>query len=285
MTVHSIVVENGMVAVEVATGFGPRVVGLRPAGGDNLFAELGELGIDLGEGRRFSFHGGHRLWLAPEVPEVTYEPDDSPVETATGSGYVTVTGVIAGVEKTIRVQIVDGEPEVVVDHLVTNRGTGPIEAGPWAITQLRTEGVALLPLGTMNRDPRGLRPSTAVVGWPYTDWGGLEWDPASRVMHISGARQTPTKIGTSLARGWLAYALDGWIFAKYARPGRLPIDLGADAQVYANADFVELETLGAFVSLEPGESMSHREVWRVWAGSRDLSEAARIVDSWRPRGW
>ncbi|MFV9672187.1 MAG: hypothetical protein ACNYZH_03085, partial [Acidimicrobiia bacterium] len=50
---------------------GPRIVGLRVSDGENLFAELPELVIERPGGAPFRFLGGHRLWLAPEVPAVT----------------------------------------------------------------------------------------------------------------------------------------------------------------------------------------------------------------------
>jgi hypothetical protein len=275
------VIDNGLITVEVATDFGPRIVGLRPAGGENLFAELGDLGFDLDDGRRFSFRGGHRLWLAPEVPEVTYEPDDAPVEATVGPGFVQTTSSTGGVSKTVRVALAEDKAEIVVDHRVVNRGDETIEVAPWAITQLRTGGTALMPVGTEPPRPGRLQPSASVVGWSYTDWAGLEWDDDHGVVQVSGRRDFPTKIGTVLARGWLAYAIDGWVFAKYATVRQLSIDLGASGQVYVNKDFVELETLGAFVSLAPGESTSHSEAWRVFRASGDLTETAQQVESHR----
>ncbi|MFZ0491705.1 MAG: hypothetical protein WAM81_00745 [Acidimicrobiia bacterium] len=272
-------IDNKLITVQVATDFGPRIVGLRPAGGENLFAELGDLGIDLDDGRRFLFRGGHRLWLAPEVPEVAYEPDNVPVEVTAGPGFVETTSLSGGVSKTIRVAVAEDKAEIVVDHRVANRGDETIEVSPWAITQLRTGGTALMPVGSEPPEPDRLQPWASVVGWPYTDWAGLEWDDDRGVIQVPGRRDSPTKIGTVLERGWLAYVVDGWVFAKYATVGPLSIDLGASGQVYVNKDFVELETLGAFVSLEPGESTSHSETWRVFRASGDLTETTQQVEA------
>ena len=275
------VISNGLIAAEVATGFGPRVVGLRPAGGQNLFARLDDLGIDLENGRRFLFRGGHRLWLAPEVPDVTYEPDDGPVETTAGSGFVETASLVGDVLKTIRVELADDEAEVTVDHHLVNRGDEMIEVAPWAITQLRPGGTALMPLGSGGPEPGRLQPWASVIGWAYTDWSALRWDLEHGVVEIPDSRESPTKLGTALVRGWLAYVTDGWVFAKYVTAKPLSIDLGASGQVYANRDFVELETLGAFVSLAPGESASHRETWRVWRAPSDLAEIIEQVERLR----
>jgi hypothetical protein len=40
-------------------------------------------------------------------------------------------------------------------------------------------------------------------------------------------------------------------------------DRGAVAQVFVEDSFCELESLGSIVSLEPGSSVSHVEVWEV----------------------
>ena len=118
----TISIETERVGIDLATGFGPRVIALRPDGGDNLFAEFGDLGIDLPDGRRFLFRGGHRLWLAPEVPESTYEPDDDPVDAGGDDISAYATGHGQGVEKTIRVSVNRDAAVVTVDHFVTNRG-------------------------------------------------------------------------------------------------------------------------------------------------------------------
>jgi hypothetical protein len=272
-------IETGQLQLDLATRFGPRVTALRPAGGDNMFAELGDFGVDLPDGGRFVFRGGHRLWLAPEVLEITYTPDNDPVATSVNGCSASATGLTNGVEKTIRVEVDEDTAAATVDHLVTNNSDRSLEISLWAITQFRPGGTALLPLGRNPSDPAGLQASTRVVGWPYTDWSALTAGPGNDVLSIAGHRETPTKIGIALTRGWLAYLLDGWLFAKYAEVTESPLDLGATGQVYANAHFVELETLGPLVTLHPGASAQHREVWRVWPAPDTLSKTIDLVES------
>ena len=274
---------NGSLAVDVATAFGPRIMGLTPAGSTNLFADLGDLGIDLDGGRRYVFYGGHRLWLAPEVADITYEPEDGPVTVESASATrVVVAARIGDVEKAIDVTLEPDRSVAVIEHSITSRSPEPIALAPWAITQFRTGGTAILPYNAEPADEHGLQASHALVGWPYTDWDALSYDPSSRVIHVDGARATPTKIGTSLDRGWLAYVIDGWVFAKFAEPvARSNVDLGAQAEIYANASFVELETLGPLVMLEHGESVTHREMWRVEVAPASLSDVPDMVELWR----
>jgi hypothetical protein len=88
---------------------------------------------------------------------------------------------------------------------------------------------------------------------------------ADRCLLVGGNRDNPAKIGTRLDRGWLAYVNEGLVFVKWAdhRPGAVYPDRGASAQCYSGPDFVELETLGPLISLEPGESTEHQEFWRL----------------------
>ena len=70
------------VEVGVATRFGPRVMWFGRPGGENVLADLGDASLDAGEGRRYMLRGGHRLSVGPELPELTYQLDDEPVQTS-----------------------------------------------------------------------------------------------------------------------------------------------------------------------------------------------------------
>ena len=71
---------NGALTLWLTTGVGPRIIGLAPAGGENLLAVLPESNAYVTPaGRTYTFRGGHRLWHAPEHPERTYVPDDAPL--------------------------------------------------------------------------------------------------------------------------------------------------------------------------------------------------------------
>lgn len=59
----------------VTTSIGPRILGLALNGGENLFAELPDLALECPSKGAYHFHGGDRLWYAPEDPLRTYLPD------------------------------------------------------------------------------------------------------------------------------------------------------------------------------------------------------------------
>ncbi len=257
---------NGTVELRVATGFGPRITWFSEPGGDNVLAELGDLGIDLPDGRTYLLRGGHRLWAAPEVPEVTYEPDNDPVLVTESPSQLKLqqsASETVGIEKMIGVSLQDDS--AVLTHTLTNRAIHPLQVAPWAITQLGVGGTAIIPLRQDLADPHGYQPNVAIAIWPYSGVNDNPFLMHDRLLLVDGNRTTPTKIGTSLDRGWLAYSRNGLVFVKRSQhvDGGTYVDLDASAQCYAGADFVELETLGQFTSLEAGASVTHIESWEL----------------------
>ena len=272
---------NGEIELAITTSVGPRVIRLARPGGPNVFVELPNAVLECPGGGTFHLRGGHRLWVAPEVPPTTYLPDDEPVILQTGTDTISATTPAGDseVERTIRVSL-GTAGSIVVDHVVENRGDRSLSAAAWAITQLPPDGIAVLPQATETADPWGVQPNRSVVLWPYTDPGapGVEWTAASAL--IRGVEDPqPFKIGVENRRGWLAHWRSGELFVKWSRPHRDDadyLDRGASAQVYRNDRFIELETLSPLTVLAPGERIEHREVWRLHRASvesvSDLTE-------------
>jgi hypothetical protein len=84
----------------------------------------------------------------------------------------------------------------------------------------------------------------------------------------AACRLPPCKIGVSNPQGWLAYLLGEVLFVKRFTPQpNLPHpDSGCDTEVYCNDQFIELETLGALLVMQPGQSVTHIETWQVYTG-------------------
>jgi hypothetical protein len=244
---------------------GPRITGLR-IGGENLFVEVPDAVIERPGGAPFRLLVGHRLWRAPEIPEITYEPDDAPVRVVQDGATTTLRGVADpnGVVKEIAVTIGD-TGEILVDHRIVNTGTGAIETAPWAITQFPPDGAAVIPIPV--KSDGGYRADRSVVLWPYTDPGapGIGWGPDAVV--IAGGDGSKQKIGTSNTAGWLAYHRGDHLFVKWSSihdPALAYVDRGASIQVYRDHRFIELETLGPLRTVAAGASIGHRERWRVY---------------------
>lgn len=255
----------GSYDLSVATGFGPRLTLLRHADGPNVFVRLGpEVTLEAGQLGVFRFRGGHRLWASPEVPEVTYAPDDHECAVSYQEGVLRAEGAVdtAGFRKRLEVWA-DGD-QLVVDHRLTWVGDSPIMAAAWAISQVPTGGTALLPLG---RSEGGSvrQADRSLVLWPYTDPTDPRVYLQAGLAVVEALPGPALKLGAGPAPRRLGYLRDGWLFTKTvpaATANRYP-DRGAVGQVYTNGRFCELESVGPLVSLAPGSSVDHQERWRV----------------------
>lgn len=272
---------------------GPRITGLRVGDQENLFAELSGLAIERPGGEPFRFLGGHRLWLAPEVPAVTYLPDDEFVAFTHHDGHLRSRGAVDsnGIVREIDVSCNPIDGSVVVDHRIINVGDDPIETAAWAITQFPPDGATILPLAAEAIDDGGYQANRSVVLWPYTNPGaeGFRWSRDAVVLEgTSGPKQ---KLGAENRNGWLAYHHGSLLFAKWSSrydASHRYADRGASIQVYRDHRFIELETLSPIRRLERGDALHHREVWRVIEIGRldraDLADRALdILSEWDPR--
>lgn len=268
MSADTAAFDLGGAVVTVTTGAGPRILGYGRTEEESLFAILPDAVIEHPAVGRFRFMGGHRLWRAPEDPAVTYQPD---VEGATVQPIergVVLTGAADGDGIVREITLRRRGEAAVVDHVLHNAGPAPVEAAPWAITQLTIGGTAFLPQAIAPADPDRVRPNRHLVLWPYTDLAAREVSFAADTIRVE-ASPSPAKLklGWPNIRGWLAYALGGRLFVKWARPHddrAVYTDFGASAQCYRDARFLELETLGPLTTIAPGGTAAHREVWELF---------------------
>ncbi len=275
--------ENDALRLLVTRSVGPRVLALIPRGGENLFAELADLALSRPGRQDFYFYGGHRLWHAPEEPNRTYLPDDQPVEVEELPDGLRLSQLESanGIRKTIEVCLPKVGPRVYVTHLLANVGPWPISCAPWAITQLKVGGVAILP---QSQAPMGVLPNRALAIWPYTDLTSpyVRW--GNRYILVEARMTSPFKIGFPNPRGWLAYWWNGMLFVKRAtyEEGASYYDFGSSSECYCNSRFLELETLAPARRIECGQSVTHQEIWEVYRGAArphdetDVDELVRI---------
>jgi hypothetical protein len=257
--------EAGRYRLAVATTYGPRVVSLRLEEGPELFARLPEnVVIERPDSGVYRFHGGHRLWVAPEVPTVTYASDDHACEVTTSAEGFTVRAQsdLAGFVKEILVTTTGSR--LLVDHRLTNAGPAPVEAAAWSITQFPLGGTALMPVaGLETGDP--LQADASVIVWPYTNLADPRLSWIGRLALIEATVGPRFKIGSAPQPGRLGYHRAGYLFIKEvtASDGGAYPDRGAVGQIFVEDYFCELESLGPLALLKPGESLSHRETWEA----------------------
>jgi hypothetical protein len=274
--------ENKKIQLLVSRSIGPRILSLRFADGENLLAELPDFVIDCPGSGIFHAYGGHRLWHAPEQSNRTYLPDDSPLDIVpVENGYLVTQDVEAktGLQKSMEICLQGDQPKVVITHRLSNLSLWPVMCAPWAITQLKTGGVAVLP---QSCEETGLLPNRSLAIWPYTDLASPNVTWGRNTILVSAAMDTPFKIGFPNPRGWLAYWLNGTLFVKRAKYEAQSsyFDFGSSSECYCNDKFIEMETLAPISTIEPGGSVTHVETWELFGGidrPRDEKDVQSLV--------
>jgi hypothetical protein len=254
--------QGALGSVVVVTSVGPRVFASLPSDG-GLFAVLPDAGLDVPGGERFAFVGGHRLWAAPEVPEVTYRPDDRPCAVIELPDGVRAEAPPDGAGLARSIEVRASSAAWIVDHVIRNASEAPITVAPWAITQLAPGGVAGIRFAGSGS---GLQADRALVLWPYTrpdDPRIVLGADAVRIHAEPGSG--PLKVGVAADRGSLWYERGGERLEKTVAvdPSRPYADRGAVVQVYVHEAFCELESLGPLREVPPGGRAEHRERWML----------------------
>lgn len=269
---NNIRITNGTIEVIVTTDVGPRILHLSFVGERNVFRVLEEECGILG-GQDWHIFGGHRLWHAPEANPRSYCPDNDTVRfTPTTQGGVFSQSIefLTGIEKEIEIVMDPEGNHLTVLHRLTNRGVWPIELAPWALSVMDQGGMAIIPQEPYQSWSENLLPVRPLVLWGYTDMSDPRWRWGRKYVTLrqDPEKASPNKAGFGNSLGWGAYLLEGYLFVKYAPrlPGLPYPDMGSSFEVYTDHRFLELETLGPLVRLEPQKTIEHREDWFLFKG-------------------
>lgn len=259
-------IENRFFQMILSRSIGPRILSLKLHGQENILAELPEFTTALPDGSKYHFWGGHRLWVAPEQMPITYDHDDKPVEISKdGDDYLITKEVeqISGMQKSMRIKFDPNDPIIHIKHQLTNMGEQPIECAAWAITQLKTGGLAILP---QTKVDTGLLPNRSFSLWPYSNIKEEKVTWGNEYILLDADLKTPFKIGFPNQRGWLGYWIDNTLFLKntqFLQDGEY-YDYGSSSECYCCDQFLELETLGPKSIVNPGVSITHVETWKLF---------------------
>jgi hypothetical protein len=262
---------SGDVVLQMTLDVGPRIIHLGPADNNLFFVKERTKGMVGGD--EYRGHGGHRLWVAPEIPEITYYPENDPVdfylaeENRIGAASRTDD---RGIRREIEVTML-GEGKFEVVHRLRHVTDGePVLLAPWALSVMRAGGEAWMPGPERLSHEAQKLPSGTLVLWPYTDLSDprFSFDPEGVRIRQTDA-STPQKIGAWSAAGWAGYSVNGWTFKKSfgAPPMESLPDMGCNVEIFTRYDMLEVESLGSLMTLHPGESTEWVEHWHVFAGS------------------
>ena len=264
---------NDAVQLVVLTEVGPRIISFGFLADENEFYEVPEHSGKGGD-QIFRVYGGHRLWVAPEIPR-TYYPDNVPLTVGRQDEAVVFTAPPessppgTNLQKQIEIKLAETGARVTVTHRIRNLGDEPTEMAPWALSVMAGGGTAILPLPPRApMSPNRLLPEGVLALWSYTDLGDPRWKIGTKYVRLQQASNcegafTEQMGGIFNPLGWGAYFRRGHLFIKKTsveKMARYP-DFGCNFEIFTDAHSLELETLGPLRDLEPGQTAEHIEQW------------------------
>ena len=276
---------NAQAELIVTLDVGPRVISYRSASGKNIFKTFEDQLGGVGE-TQWLPRGGHRFWLAPEDPVLSYLPDNSPVAYRVLSDFEiqleNAPNEQLPIRKVLRLVLDPGSARVTLTHRAENCGCKPWVCATWGLTMMRPGGIEIIPLPPLGSWPRDLLPNRRMVLWPYTDTADPRWRWGRRFITLRQANAGPTKLGLVHCEGWVAYHNDRSLFLKTIacdRDARYPDD-GCNFETFTNAEMLETEALGPLIELAPGESTGHTENWELRDGIPVPPEDEENLANW-----
>ncbi len=254
-------IENKFLRLDYLTTTGPRIIGLHARGVEgNLFAETPDIHWTTPHHGEYYLRGGHRLWIAPEDLFYICPEDGMSVVEEKDKVVLRSSADASGLEKEISFRL--DENRVHLAHRITWHGDKPIEFAPWAITQLRLGGMAILPLSSSE----GLQPNRNLVLWPYSQIHDERFELHDDMILLNGQTAMQAfKIGNFNKNGWIACTLGKALFVKRfsISDSQTYPDMGCNIESFVKDVCIELETLGPLAKLNPTESVTHEETWEV----------------------
>lgn len=267
-------ISNGEIELVVTTDVGPRVIRYGFVGGQNLFKEFTEQSGKSGESS-WQARGGHRLWIAPEDPVLSYALDNSPIKAEIKGALIELTGGVepqTELQKQMIVRMAASGSDVEVVHRITNHAGKAREFGPWSLTMMAQRGVAIVAFPPRGTHPKDLMPTNPLVMWAYTDFSDKRWQFTKKYLMLrqDPKNPSPQKTGLFNSDTVAAYALGTDLFIKRstAKDARKQPDFGCSFETFTNDQFLELETLGEVSNVRPGGAVEHTERWSLHRGAR-----------------
>lgn len=202
---------------------------------------------------------GSTFWISPQSawnwPPVV-EIDGGFYATSVNGDHLLLSGPIsaalgASVDKDISVDA----GSCTITLLYTIKTTQSLSAAPWEITRVPRGGLAVFPAGTSMVNSSELTVSEAAAH--------VWLDDSTQTGVVSGG----PKIIADGSGGWLAYALNGYLFLKLfddvpaanLAPGE------GDVEIYPGSGYLELEPQGPHSVIAANASVDWTVRWRVVA--------------------
>lgn len=271
---NCLLLTNDIVECVLTTDVGPRVIRYGFCGQKNEFYEIPE---DMGKtgGKDYRFYGGHRLWHGPQIEPRCMLPDNDPVQYDISDHTVVLKQDIesgSGIRKIIKLTMGEETSEVKLEHCLQNHGTWAARLTVWPLTMMRSGGIEYIPFSTA---ATGLLPNRLLVLWPWTDPRDYRIGMGKRYLtvrqdenakEVGPHYENALKLGVNNDQGYAAYFNDSQLFIKTfdTYPEQLYPDMGCSFETYTNPQMLELEALSPLYTVEPGQSVTQKEAWKLY---------------------
>lgn len=217
---------------------------------------------------------GSTFWTSPQAewnwPPVT-EIDRQAYTGGIQDGELTLKSAVARkVPFSITKKYVPAKngKSIKITYTITNEGTEARKVAPWEISRVLSSETGLIffdaPVEQIEAAQGELIP---FKGLANASWYNFEETRANRKINSDG-------------KGWLAYASDGMLLIKKfddITPDQ-PAPGEAEIQIYVNAGktYIELESQGAYKTLEPGEKLDWSVDW-VLMPLKDATPSKKLL--------
>lgn len=188
-------------------------------------------------------------WNWPPVPEYDKQPYTVEVK---GASLVMKSNVSPRLKYSIMKEFVPDAKEnaIIINYTITNESDETRKVAPWEVTRVQNgDGLIFFDADVNNITPAGLMDFKEEYG---AAWYQPDVTNQNRKINADG-------------KGWLAYATNGLLLVKKFQdlePSQ-PAPNEAEIQVYVNRGkaHIELESQGAYTTLEPGKSLTWTVRW------------------------
>jgi len=209
---------------------------------------------------------GSTFWTSPQKewnwPPVS-EFDKQPYTVEQQDGRLLMTSGVSErlkyrVSKAFATDEADGS--IVVTYSIKNESDETRRVAPWEITRVTNEGIIFFDAAADSITPADIMKFEARDG---AVWYEADEAPQNRKINADG-------------RGWLAYSANGLLLVKKFQDltPTQPAPGEAEIQVYVNQrkTYIELESQGAYTTLQPSESLSWAVRWYLVPVEEELAK-------------
>jgi hypothetical protein len=124
---------------------------------------------------------------------------------------------------------------------------------------------------------------SALTLWSFTDFTDNRWGMGREFIQLIQQEKPEGRFPEQMSglfnpAGWGAYVRAGFMFLKRARvvPQAQYPDFGCNFELFTNSEFLELESLGPLVTLQPGQITSYTEAWWLFDNVPDIDSEGSI---------